>query len=233
MARHPVRFIFIMGKSNSSELNHRVNYEATRNKDVFQVEVLDSQQNATQVLMQAFRWATMSCSTTKYIVRAHDDSFFYLKNLVTTVVNLAGEEGKGFYYGSCVDSWEYVRNSSSPFFVPKEMADDAIRWSWCSGSGFVVSADLAPLISISSFFAPWISGVPDLEVGKALAMWGVKPFDVNVDRFTANHFSQIHEDYRFRYLGFGQMTPDDLFSIPKWVVCFNQNRRFTSPVVSE
>ena len=84
------------------------------------------------------------------------------------------------------------------------------------------SADLAPLISISSFFAPWISGVPDLEVGKALAMWGVKPFDVNVDRFTANHFSQIHEDYRFRYLGFGQMTPDDLFSIPKWVVCFNQ-----------
>lgn len=219
MVRHSVRFVFVMGRSNSTEVNHQVAYEAARNRDVFQVEVLASQQNATQILMQAFRWATVSCSTTKYIVRAHDDSFFYMKNLVTTVLDTAGEAGKGFYFGSCVDKWDYVRDPNSPYFVPKQMVSDSIRWGWCSGSGFVVSADLAPLIAISSYFVPWISGVPDLEVGKALALWGIKPFDVNVDRFTANHFSQIHEDYRFRYLGFSQMTPEDLFAMTKCSVC--------------
>lgn len=215
MVRHPMRFVFVMGRSGSTEVNHDVNYEAARNRDVLQLEVLASQHNATQILMQAFRWAAVSCSTAKYIVRAHDDSFFYMKGLVTNVLSVAGEAGKGFYYGSCVDKWEYVRDPKSPYFVPKEMVNDDIRWGWCSGSGFVVSADLAPLIALSSCFVPWISGVPDLEVGKTLAMWGVKPFDVNVDRFTANHYSQIHESFRFRYLGFSQMTPDDLFKMTK------------------
>ena len=212
MAQNRVVFIFAMGMSSSEAANREVTYENHRHKDILQFDHLDSAINSTQTVLHGFRWLASHCYSTKYIVKVQDDTSINLKPLVTTVLEVAGKSNPSFYFGSCVDEkWEYVRDKNSPYFIPSELVNDSVRWPWCSGSGFVISANLAPIITLTSYFMPWISGVADLEVGKALSIWNVRPYDIGNDRFANLHISQIPTSERFDHLGFSYMSPEDMY----------------------
>ena len=93
------------------------------------------------------------------------------------------------------------------------MKDETERFGWCSGSAWVISADLAPVISLTSMFVPWLSNAEDIEVGKALSLWGIQPYDYNMRRFAAIHTSQ-NSGALWDYLAYTQMTPADLLDVP-------------------
>ena len=212
MVQNRVVFVFAMGMSSSEAVNREVAYENYRHKDILQFDHLDSAINSTQTVLHGFRWLPIHCYSTKYIVKVKDDTSLNLKPLVTTVLEIAGKSNRSFYFGSCVDEkWEYVRDKNSPYFIPSELVDDSVRWPWCSGSGFVISANLAPIITLTSYFMPWISGVADLEVGKALSIWNIRPYDIGSDRFANLHISQIPTSEKFDHLGFSYMSPEDMY----------------------
>lgn len=75
----------------------------------------------------------------------------------------------------------------------------------------MISANLAPIITLTSYFMPWISGVADLEVGKALSIWNIRPYDIGSDRFANLHISQIPTSEKFDHLGFSYMSPEDMY----------------------
>ena len=212
MAQNSVVFIFAMGMSNSDAANREVMYESHRYRDILQFDHRDSLLNSTQTVMHGLRWISTSCPVTKYIVKAQDDTSINLKLLVTTVIELAGKSHPSFYFGSCVDEhWEYIRDKNSPYFIPAELVNDSVRWPWCSGGGFVISANLAPIITLTSYFMPWISGVADLEVGKALSIWKIRPYDIGNDRFASLHLSQVPPSGKYTHLGFTKMSPEDMY----------------------
>lgn len=214
MMGYRMKVVFAMGISNAEVVDHELRYEALRHDDIIVLNYHDNDKVTTGntiALMHALRWVTNTCNRVKYIVKTQDDSYLNLKVLIKQVTDLQSASHRKFYFGSCVkDNWEYIQDPAHSQYVPPELVkDETQRFGWCSGSAWVISHDLAPAISLTSMFVPWLSNAEDVEVGKILSLWGVTPYDYYSNRFAKIHISQ-NTGALWDYMGYSGMSPADL-----------------------
>uniref|UniRef100_A0A914XNS5 Hexosyltransferase n=1 Tax=Plectus sambesii TaxID=2011161 RepID=A0A914XNS5_9BILA len=135
--------------------------------DIIQEDFVDNYRNLTYKTVMWLRWVTYYCSEAQYVLKLDDDIFTNMFNLVRHVKNLHKRNIARHNTLAC-NVWNGVRvdrNTSSKWFVPKTEFAASVYPTYCSGSAYLMSADLAPKLYHASFEVPffwvddfWLTG---------------------------------------------------------------------------
>ncbi|KAK2576786.1 hypothetical protein KPH14_005429 [Odynerus spinipes] len=86
----PSRTVFLLGvHSNDEEVQAKVKLEATKYKDIIQVNFIDEYYNNTIKTMIGFKWAVEYCSNSKFYMFVDDDMYVSVKNVLRFIRNPA------------------------------------------------------------------------------------------------------------------------------------------------
>ncbi|GIX95888.1 beta-1,3-galactosyltransferase brn [Caerostris extrusa] len=82
-----IRRIFMLGVSTDLLYQDSIDEEYARNKDLVQVEFIDSYYNNTIKTMMSFKWVVENCPKAQFIMFADDDMYVSTKNLLKFIRN--------------------------------------------------------------------------------------------------------------------------------------------------
>ncbi|CAF4630965.1 unnamed protein product [Rotaria magnacalcarata] len=158
-----IRLVFMLGQTIDNKIMQAVKFENDLYQDIVQEDFLDSYRNLTHKAMMALKWISTYCSQASYISKTDDDM---IVNTFTLLKHLKFR-----------DSHRMKQNNSIFCRVYKPMnvfRDKNIKWylsekeyplekfsSFCSGSAFILTNDLAKTIYNLSLYVPflWIDDV--------------------------------------------------------------------------
>ena len=135
-----LRLIFVVGKPNSVAEQEVIEYESFEYGDILQGDFIDSYRNLTYKAMTAFRWVSTHCSNAKYVLKADDDVYFSITNLIELL--------EGPRMGSPTEPrimcllWygmKVMREQGNKWYVSKEQYGDDEFPPYCSGSAYVMT----------------------------------------------------------------------------------------------
>ena len=93
-----VKLVFLMGKDVNSSDDHVQEYESERFRDIVFGNFRDTYNNLTRKVLLGLKWVTMFCPGAQYILKADDDSFVHIPNLVDMLMKNPADS-KGCIYG--------------------------------------------------------------------------------------------------------------------------------------
>ncbi|XP_054166557.1 beta-1,3-galactosyltransferase 1-like [Oppia nitens] len=76
---------FVMGLNRVTRVNHQLVTEANQHKDILQFAFIDHYFNGTLKTIALIRWANKWCQTSRYILKADDDSVINVKLLLNNL----------------------------------------------------------------------------------------------------------------------------------------------------
>ncbi|XP_036333378.1 beta-1,3-galactosyltransferase brn [Rhagoletis pomonella] len=82
-----IRRVFLLGVSRDLNMNRMVESESTKQKDIVQIDFLDSYFNNTIKTMMGMRWALTYCGKSDYFFFVDDDYYVSAKNLLKFVAD--------------------------------------------------------------------------------------------------------------------------------------------------
>ncbi len=142
-----VRLLFIMGYNpNKTAINL---YENSLYGDILQEDFYDSYRNLTYKGIMAMKWITEYCPNVKFILKVDDDivvnTFLLLKHL-RKVDKYQFNNNNRTIMCRVWDKMQVMRNNKSKWFVSLNEYKSNEYGKYCSGSAFIFTANLAPLL---------------------------------------------------------------------------------------
>ncbi|XP_077993956.1 beta-1,3-galactosyltransferase 1-like [Glandiceps talaboti] len=189
--------LFLLGKPKNTSIQMALHQEDRLYHDIIQEDFIDSYKNLTIKTIMGLKWAYYYCQEAKYVMKTDDDM---LVNTRTMVTYLETADTTEFMVGWMFKNPKVVRDPNSKWFVPLEQYPYALYPPYCVGTGYVMSADVAFNVYMTSlktsFF--WLE---DVYFGMCLLKLGIKPrmnelFDmrnVPYDLCTYRKFLTVHE----------------------------------------
>ncbi|XP_043925910.1 UDP-GalNAc:beta-1,3-N-acetylgalactosaminyltransferase 1 [Protopterus annectens] len=138
---HQVLILFLLGKDIEAGTSQSVvKQESEQFGDVIQQDFHDNYNNLTLKTKMAFRWLSEFCPNAKYMMKADDDVFVNVRNLVGFL--LSTNMSENLYSG-----YPFFRNVPHRGFFQKiyisyESYPYPVYPPYCSGLGYVLSANL-------------------------------------------------------------------------------------------
>lgn len=80
-------YVFILGATNSTRLQNRVNEESNVYQDIVQANFLDHYQNLTYKHVASLRWTIEFCYNMDFIMKLDDDAYLNLYTVIESLVN--------------------------------------------------------------------------------------------------------------------------------------------------
>jgi hypothetical protein len=140
-----VAIAFLIGKTNDLNTIDGLNYEMALYDDIIQANFQDSYQNLTLKTMAMLEWTSSYCSKAEFLLKADDDMFINVQNLLQFIDKMDRSEVK--IYGRLVTGWEPVRDEESKYFLPYEQFSDNVFPDFVTGPAY-----LFPTLIAQSFF---------------------------------------------------------------------------------
>lgn len=167
-AAFQVRVLFLIGQTMDNETQSRIVSESDEYGDIIQESFLDSYNNLTVKTVMMLKWMNVNCiGKVKYLMKCDDDTFVNVPNLlhvllggtvpiynatvqeydqltvkVTSPINRLTQLDK-LLVGSRFCNSKPIANISSKWYTPMYMYDGNIYPNYLSGTGYVMSADVA------------------------------------------------------------------------------------------
>ena len=105
-----VKVVFLLGKSDNSILQRKVEKEAQSHRDIVFGEFYDNYRNLTRKTRMGLRWVRNFCTSAKYVLKTDDDVFVNIYKLVEW---LDTRPRNKFYTGWCNTGSPAVRDRRS------------------------------------------------------------------------------------------------------------------------
>ncbi|XP_028907343.1 UDP-GalNAc:beta-1,3-N-acetylgalactosaminyltransferase 1 [Ornithorhynchus anatinus] len=144
---HEVLTFFLVGQQAQREdnmLTLSLEDESILYGDIIGQDFVDTYENLTLKTILAFRWVTEFCPNAKYIMKTDSDVFINTGNLVKFLLNTNSSEN--FFTGyPLINNFSY-RGFYQKTYISYEEYPFKVFPPYCSGMGYVLSADLAPRI---------------------------------------------------------------------------------------
>ncbi|CAN2391149.1 galactosyltransferase activity [Pristimantis euphronides] len=153
----------LMGKRNVKEIN--LAQENLIYKDIIQGNFIDSYYNLTIKTIMGMVWITHHCPQASYVMKTDSDMFintFYLVELL-----LRKNQTSNFFTGVLMWNHRPFRNIFSKWYVSKREYVGETYPPFCSGTGYVLSTDVAQKIYNISMSIPFFK-LEDVYVGMCL-----------------------------------------------------------------
>uniref|UniRef100_U3JR03 Hexosyltransferase n=2 Tax=Ficedula albicollis TaxID=59894 RepID=U3JR03_FICAL len=156
---------FLLGSPGDASQQAGIAAESQRYRDIIQKNFTDTYYNLTLKTMMGIEWIHRFCSQSSFAMKTDTDVFvnvFYLTELL-----LRKNKTAGFFTGF-LKLHEYpIRTRRSKWYVSREEYPGETYPPFCSGTGYVLSTDVASQIYNISESVPFIK-LEDVFVGLCL-----------------------------------------------------------------
>lgn len=163
LKNYEIRLVFVMGVVDSIRIMDMVKLESDRYNDIMQSDFKDSYRNLSFKAMVALRWIAAYCTNITYILKTDDDILVNIYLLAKQLNDLHQHNfgRQDFIMCNVWTGMRAIRDRRSKWFVPRREFPRDTYPSYCSGSAFVMSPDLAVRLLKKSLSIPffWIDDV--------------------------------------------------------------------------
>ncbi|XP_052801841.1 beta-1,3-galactosyltransferase 1-like [Mya arenaria] len=170
------RCVFVVGRSRNELLNRYILEESDVNRDILIVPFYDVYSNLTYKTMFALQWSKRYCNgKIKFFMKTDDDMFVSVRRL-TAYLNNAPK--KRLFIGKCWGLAKPIRNWSSKWYVTFKQYNHTYYPKICSGTGYVMSYDVALSVVQISSTVPYLY-LEDVFVAICANRQGIIPKNVS------------------------------------------------------
>ncbi|XP_033098040.1 beta-1,3-galactosyltransferase 1-like [Anneissia japonica] len=134
--------MFLLGNISDQTLVNLVRKENEIHSDILMEDFKDTYANLTLKTIMGMKWATMFCPQAKYVMKTDDDMFVHYGNIIKYLNSLSREMQTKLAVGKLMKSGP-IRNKKSKWYMPKEWYPKNKYPPFLSGTGYIVSADVA------------------------------------------------------------------------------------------
>ncbi|XP_043685267.1 beta-1,3-galactosyltransferase 1-like isoform X2 [Vespula pensylvanica] len=136
-----VKVAFLLGQSDNDTLNSFIIEESFQFNDILQEKFLDTYNNLTLKSIMILKWVTTNCEEAKFIMKTDDDMFVNIILLMKTLQ--ARTQSKGVLLGSLICNARPISDPKNKWYMPKYMYPEKVYPNYLSGTGYVMSIDVA------------------------------------------------------------------------------------------
>lgn len=159
---------------NGSKLQHTIEEESHRYHDIIQQDYRDTYNNLTLKTLMGMYWITKYCPEAKYIMKTDSDMFVNTEYLIEKLLKPKGQLTQKYFTGLLMSDFSPNRNKESKWYMPPEVYPGRRYPTFCSGTGYVFSGDVARRIYVASLTIPRLH-LEDVYVGMCLAKLKIEP----------------------------------------------------------
>ncbi|XP_072413118.1 beta-1,3-galactosyltransferase 5-like [Chiloscyllium punctatum] len=167
---------FLLGHGGMYQ--RQIQQESQSHRDILQGDFIDTYYNLTEKVLLGLEWVHRFCPSARFVMKTDSDMFvnvFYLSQL------LSSKNTTGFFSGQLMRDIRPIRSKANKWYVSKEEFAPALYPRYCSGTGYVLSGDMAGKIWAVSKSIPLLK-LEDVYVGLCLTKLLVSPVPVSSRR---------------------------------------------------
>ena len=167
-----IRVIFMMGKTaDPLKMQNSVYFESEQYGDIVQEDFLDTYRNLTYKGVAGLKWISKYCRHAKFVLKTDDNIFV---NMFTLLRHFKSRDKLRMNRGllMCLVWYKMHVMRKGKWKVRENEFKDSIYPTYCSGSAFSMSTDVAVSLYKASFHVPffwiddfYITGLLPLKVG--------------------------------------------------------------------
>jgi small-conductance mechanosensitive channel len=144
--RNDVAIAFILGRTDNEDVQKEKEIEMNLYDDILLANVKDSYKNSTLKSMAMLEWTGRYCSKADYLLKADDDVFINVENLIKFIEKVGDEDkNEPKFYGRFVEGCEPVRSEDSQYFLPFNQFSETIFPDFETGRAYLFSTGIVQL----------------------------------------------------------------------------------------
>ncbi|XP_077412639.1 beta-1,3-galactosyltransferase 2 [Vanacampus margaritifer] len=172
--------LFLLGKHEGEvgiQQQMMLQEESQKHHDIIQQDFLDSYNNLTLKTLMGLHWVARYCSRASYVMKTDSDMFVNTENLILKLLRPEMKPKTNYFTGIVVHGDKPIRDKMSKWYVSKEEYPEMKYPTFCSGTGYVLSGELALKIFTTSLSMRRVH-LEDVHVALCVAKLGLKPVDL-------------------------------------------------------
>ena len=193
--------LFLLG-TNKGELGRlqqrTLESESQRHHDILQQDFLDTYNNLTIKTLMGMNWVAVHCPRASYVMKTDSDMFVNTDYLIHKLLRPELNPKKNYFTGDVMWDREPIRNKNSKWYMSAEQYPKEKYPTFCSGTGYVFSGDLAGKIYRASLGIRRLH-LEDVYVGMCLEKLWIEP-TLPPNRFLFNRWPVPFSSCRYRNL---------------------------------
>lgn len=198
---HRLVRIFLLGRTEG-ELGllqqSMLQAESRRHHDIIQQDFLDTYNNLTIKTLMGMNWVAMYCPQASYVMKTDSDMFINTEYLLNKLLRPELKPKTNYFTGNNMRGFGPNRNKNSKWYMPPELYPSETYPTFCSGTGYVFSGDLARKIYQASLSIPYLH-LEDVYVGICLAKLRIEP-SPPPNEFLFNHWRVPYSSCKYSHL---------------------------------
>ncbi|XP_066453225.1 beta-1,3-galactosyltransferase 2-like [Eleutherodactylus coqui] len=163
--------MFLLGK-DSKQKPKSILEESEKYHDIIQKDFQDTYKNLTIKTLMGIEWVCNYCPTAKYVMKTDSDMFVNIDRLLDLLKSEQAQK-QNYFTGDLMKNNRPIRNKNSKWHMPHSLYPGEFYPTFCTGSGYVFSGDVAAKILRSSFKVKFLY-LEDVFVGICLDREGIK-----------------------------------------------------------
>lgn len=199
--------LFLLGTdaTSTNDAKQALVDESQRYHDLIQQEYMDTYNNLTLKTLMGLKWVATYCPQVPYVMKADSDMFVNTEYLINKLLIPDQPPRKNYFTGYLMTDFSPNRNNESKWYMSPELYPGERYPSFCSGTGYVFSGDLAEKIFKVSTSINLLH-LEDVFVGICLDKLGISPVrppkesDFNHWKISYSHclYNQIVTSHQFQ-----------------------------------
>ncbi|XP_051865397.1 beta-1,3-galactosyltransferase 5-like [Pristis pectinata] len=173
---------FLLGHGRQRQ--HFILREGALHQDIIQRDFEDTYHNMTLKVLLGLQWLCCSCPSVSFVMKTDSDMFVNTDYLIKLLSR--HPHRRNLLTGIIMKGFGPVRENSSKWYISKDEYPRDKYPPYCSGTGFVLSTDLACRMWEVSEKAQKIK-IEDVYVGLCLAVLEVEPMKIHSQQVFCSH----------------------------------------------
>ncbi|XP_057697618.1 beta-1,3-galactosyltransferase 2-like [Corythoichthys intestinalis] len=191
-------FLLGMGKSSDTFLQSSIEEESHVYHDIIQQDFQDTYYNLTIKTLMAMNWVATYCPHASYVMKTDSDMFVNTEYLIQKLLKPELPPKQRYFTGYLMRGYSPNRNKQSKWYMPPELYPSERYPTFCSGTGYVFSGDMAELIYQVSLGIRRLH-LEDVYVGICLAKLRIDPTPPP-NEFLFNHWRVSYSSCKYSHL---------------------------------
>ncbi|XP_043110244.1 beta-1,3-galactosyltransferase 2-like [Puntigrus tetrazona] len=183
---------------DGGKLQRTIEQESHRYHDIIQQDYRDTYNNLTLKTLMGMYWITKYCPEAKYVMKTDSDMFVNTEYLIEKLLKPKEQPAQKYFTGHLMPDMSPIRNQESKWYMPQEVYPGGRYPTFCSGTGYVFSGDVAQSIYVVSLTIPRVH-LEDVYVGMCLAKLKIEPTPPPNDQLF-NHWRVPYSSCRYSNL---------------------------------
>ncbi|XP_038656894.1 beta-1,3-galactosyltransferase 5-like [Scyliorhinus canicula] len=164
---------FLLGYSR--EHQEQLQKESSLHKDIIQKNFTDSYYNLTLKVLMGLEWVNRFCPSVSFVMKTDSDMFVNVDYLTKLLLRM---NHTNIFTGFIMRNFGPIRDISSKWYVSEQEYPQEKYPPFCSGTGYVMSADVANRVWNISRIVPYFK-LEDVYIGLCLAELKIDPVEIH------------------------------------------------------